>query len=69
VLISGATRELVADAVPPGVALRDLGRYALRDIARPEHLFEVVAEDRAADFPSLRNAAEPEPEPAVACAW
>jgi class 3 adenylate cyclase len=67
VLVSGATRELVANAIPPGVALRDLGRYALRDIARPEHLFEVVADDVAADFPSLRRAAAP--ELAVACAW
>jgi len=67
VLISGATRELVADAVPSGVRLRDLGRFALRDIARPEHLFEVVAEGLAADFPLLGNPAEP--EPTVACAW
>lgn len=60
VLVSGATRELVADAAPSGVALRDLGRYALKDLARPEHLFEVVSHDLAGDFPPLRDGAEPE---------
>jgi class 3 adenylate cyclase len=44
VLVSRATRELVADALSgDDVALRDLGPRALRDLARPEHLFEVVA--------------------------
>jgi class 3 adenylate cyclase len=40
VLISRATRELVADELPPGVALRDLGEHRLKDLDRPEHLFD-----------------------------
>jgi class 3 adenylate cyclase len=44
VLVSRATRELVAGALAgDDVALRDIGPRELRDLVRPEHLFEVVA--------------------------
>ena len=44
VLLSLAARELVADALPEGVSLRDLGTYQLRGLhgtgaGRPERLF------------------------------
>jgi len=54
ILVSSATRELVADWLPPGVALRDLGEHSLKDLDRPEHLFQLVADDLPADFPPLR---------------
>jgi class 3 adenylate cyclase len=58
VLVSSATRELVAGATPnEEVMLRDLGLYALRDLGRPVHLFEVVAQDLAAGFAALRDGA------------
>jgi class 3 adenylate cyclase len=53
VLISGSTRELVADELPQDVALRDLGEHRLKDLDRPQHLFQVVAGDLPADFPLL----------------
>jgi predicted ATPase/class 3 adenylate cyclase len=53
VLISSSTRELVADELPADVALRDLGEHRLKDLDRPEHLFQVVAGDLQADFPLL----------------
>jgi class 3 adenylate cyclase len=60
VLVSSATRELVADALrEQGVILRDLGMYTLRDLARPEHLFEIVAHDLPRDFAALRDGATP----------
>jgi class 3 adenylate cyclase len=44
VLLSRTTRELVAGALPAeDVTLRDLGPRELRDLVRPEHLFEVLA--------------------------
>ena len=43
VLISRATRELVADELPSDVALRDLGEHRLKDLDRPEQLFQLVA--------------------------
>jgi predicted ATPase/class 3 adenylate cyclase len=53
ILISSSTRELVADELPPDVALRDLGEHRLKDLERPEHLFQVVAGDLPADFPPV----------------
>ena len=53
VLISSSTRELVADALPADVALMDLGEHRLKDLDRPEHLFQLVVGDLPADFPAL----------------
>jgi class 3 adenylate cyclase/streptogramin lyase len=59
-LLSGATRELVEEALPPGAALRDLGEHRLKDLDRPEHIFQLVDDGRSADFPPLKtSAAEP----------
>lgn len=55
VLISSSTRELVADALPADVALRDLGEHRLKDLDRPEHLFQLVVGDLPADFPALAS--------------
>jgi predicted ATPase/class 3 adenylate cyclase len=57
VLISSSTRELVADELPRDVALRDLGEHRLKDLDRPEHLFQLVAGDLPADFPPLGSVA------------
>ena len=42
VLVSGATEELVRDQLPPDAQLRHLGEHRLRDLARPEHLYQLV---------------------------
>ena len=55
VLISSSTRELVADELPADVALRDLGEHRLKDLDRPEHLFQLVVGDLPADFPPLAS--------------
>jgi class 3 adenylate cyclase len=55
VLVSAATRGLVRSALPRGVALRDLGRHRLRDIAVAEHLYELVVEGLPDDFGPLRT--------------
>jgi class 3 adenylate cyclase len=55
VLISAATRGLVRSALPQGVALRDLGRHRLKDLALPEHLYQLVIEGLPADFPPPRT--------------
>src|SRR3954447_10437860 len=51
ILVSSATRELVEDDLGAEVSFRDLGECRLKDFDRPEHLYQVVAEDLAADFP------------------
>jgi YVTN family beta-propeller protein len=56
VLLSSATRELVEDSLPEGVDLRDLGSHSLKDLDRPEHLFQVTGPELPDDFPSVRAA-------------
>jgi predicted ATPase len=55
VLISLSTQELVRDLLPAGVQLRHLGEHRLRDLARPEQLFQLTAPDLPAQFPPLRS--------------
>src|SRR3954466_10629513 len=55
VLISSSTRELVVDELPGDVALRDLGEHRLKDLDRPEHLFQLVVGDLPAQFPPLAS--------------
>jgi predicted ATPase len=55
VLVSEATRGLVAHALPEGVSVRELGVHRLKDIALPEHLHELVIEGLRADFPPPRT--------------
>ena len=50
-LISSSTRALVADELPADVALCDLGEHRLKDLERPEHLFQLVVGDLPAEFP------------------
>ena len=55
VLLSDATRALVEHALPDGAAVRDLGAHRLKDIAHPEHIFDVVIEGLPSDFPPLKS--------------
>ena len=41
VLVSRAVHDLVADELPEGMELIDLGRHRLRDLSRPEEVFEL----------------------------
>jgi predicted ATPase/class 3 adenylate cyclase len=54
-LLSAATYELVREALPAGVTLRDLGAQRLRDLVRPEHIWQAVVAGLPADFPLLRT--------------
>jgi LuxR family transcriptional regulator, maltose regulon positive regulatory protein len=59
VLLARATHDLVVDALPPQTTLRDLGEYTLKDLSRPEHLFQIIASNVPADFPPLRTQTTP----------
>ena len=54
-LISQATRELVEDELPDGIALRDLGEHRLKDLTRPQRLSQLVIDGLPNDFPALRT--------------
>jgi len=55
ILLSPTTRELLADGLPDGVALRDLGMHGLKDLAQPEHLFQLLVPELPSEFPPLRT--------------
>jgi predicted ATPase/class 3 adenylate cyclase len=55
VLLSTAAQELVRDQLPRSVSLVDLGEHRLKDLGRPERVFQVRAADLPADFPPLRT--------------
>jgi class 3 adenylate cyclase len=60
VLVSGAAAELLSEALPEGVALRDLGLHRLKDLGRPEQIFQLEAEFLEPSFPPLGSLDEPE---------
>jgi predicted ATPase len=60
VLLSLVTSELVLEALRrdpalAGVELRELGVYGLKDLQRPERIFQPVAEGLGTSFPPLRT--------------
>ena len=59
-LLSTATRELVQDALPPGTTLRDLNQHRLKDLGRPEQVFQLLHPALSADFPPLRSLDNPD---------
>jgi class 3 adenylate cyclase len=58
VLVSRSTAGLVDEDEVPGVALRDLGEHVLKDLERPERIYQVVAEGLAEEFPPLTTVTE-----------
>lgn len=55
VLISETTRALVDHVLAPGLTLKDLGMHRLKDLARPERLFQLTVDGLPADFPPLKT--------------
>jgi predicted ATPase len=54
-LLSNATFDLVRAALPTHVTLRDLGEHRLKDLQRPEHVFQLDVAGLPVDFPPLRS--------------
>src|SRR5215213_5235077 len=55
VLLSLPTQELVRDQLPSEVGLRNLGEKHLKDLFRPERVFQLLAPDLPSEFPPLRT--------------
>jgi predicted ATPase/class 3 adenylate cyclase len=60
VLVSGATAELLAGSLPDGVGLADLGPHRLKDLGRPEQVYQLTAKSLQASFPPLASLDNPE---------
>ncbi len=59
VLLSETTAALVQDSLPDGAALTDLGVHRLKDLGRPERIFQLTAPGLRAGFPPLRSLGNP----------
>ena len=55
VLLSAVATELTKNALPAGTSLVDLGTHALKDLAQPEHVFQLVSPDMRSDSRGLRS--------------
>ena len=55
VLLTQAAYELVRDSLPEGASLDELGEYRLRDLARPERVYQLSHKGLAAHFPALKT--------------
>jgi predicted ATPase/class 3 adenylate cyclase len=58
VLLTKATRDLVAGRLGGGFALQRLGGFRLRDLAGPELIFQLIHADLPVDFPPIHTVAE-----------
>ena len=56
ILLSQTTRDLVAQHLPVGTYLQDLGEHRLKDLQRPSHLFQLSLEGLPTDFPTAQDA-------------
>jgi predicted ATPase/DNA-binding CsgD family transcriptional regulator len=53
VLVSRACADLVAGHLPPGASLVDLGTHRMRDLSRPEQVYQLRHPDLPGGFPPL----------------
>ena len=55
VLLTDATRALVAGALPEGASLVDLGTHRLKDLERPERIWQLVLPGLPSAFPPIAS--------------
>jgi YVTN family beta-propeller protein len=55
ILVSQATCSVLEDDEVPGVQIRDLGQHHLKDLDRPEHIYQLDVEGLPTEFPPLRT--------------
>jgi class 3 adenylate cyclase len=55
VLLSQSTMELSRDSLPTGATLTDLGEQRLKDLFRPEHVYQLGGSGLLDDFPALKT--------------
>jgi predicted ATPase/class 3 adenylate cyclase len=55
VLLSGEASSLAGPRLPADIRSRDLGPHRLKDLARPEHLYQLEIEGLTNEFPTLRT--------------
>jgi class 3 adenylate cyclase len=53
ILLTQATYELISDWLPGQVGLHDLGQHRLKDLVRPEHIYEVTGPSLLSSFNTI----------------
>jgi class 3 adenylate cyclase len=59
IVVSSTAAALVEGVLPAGASLRDLGLHRLKDLGRPEQIFQLQVEGLPRDFPPLRSLDNP----------
>ena len=59
ILVSETSAALIRDSLPSGGWLQDLGLHRLKDLGRPQHIFQLLAPGLEVDFPRLRSLENP----------
>lgn len=54
-LVSAGAHELVRDKLPEGTALADLGEHRMKDLVRPERVWQLDVAGLQSDFPPLAS--------------
>ena len=54
-LVSLVVAELVRDTLPDDVSLKEMGAHRLKDLTRPEMVFQVMHPDLKTEFPPLKS--------------
>jgi predicted ATPase/class 3 adenylate cyclase/DNA-binding CsgD family transcriptional regulator len=55
ILLTKATESMLADELPPGAEVQDLGLHRLKDLARPEQVFQLKEVASLIEFPPIRS--------------
>jgi predicted ATPase/class 3 adenylate cyclase len=55
IVVSANTAALGGDGLPARATLFDLGQHRLKDLAQPEHVYQLGASDLPGSFPALRS--------------
>ncbi len=55
ILLSSSVHELCQDSLPQEITLLDLGLHMLKDLQRPEHIYQVIISGLQAEFPPIKS--------------
>jgi predicted ATPase/class 3 adenylate cyclase len=59
IAVSAAAAALLSGSLPPGASVRDLGLHRLKDLGRPERIFQLDADGLPTVFPPLASLDNP----------
>jgi predicted ATPase/class 3 adenylate cyclase len=55
ILLSATIKENILKNLPQNISLRDMGERRLKDLAQPEHIFQLIIPNLPNDFPPLKT--------------